>query len=471
MSGDVLVIGAGVGGLVAATYLAEAGAQVTVLEAAAVPGGRFANKVTVGDFTVPEGPHTLTALDPRVVKDLQLTRLGLGFVCRDLPAVVLRDGHSFTLSRDMHATQRGLAAVSEKDAERYPALRREHWALARAMRALWWEDGALAGDHAMLRRLQLTASVVWLESQFESDDLKAAFAFDALQAPPAAAGSALVLAWAAAQEMCGLQGAVALPDGGPAALVEALVAAAQNAGVDIRLQAEVARLELDGEAVRGAVLTSGETVAGRTVLSSLTRKQTLLDLLQPGAIGFAAARRIEHPAEVGEAKLVLALKACPAAFERPARYLMAERLEAAALAYAEARTGKLPSDFCLEAVVLDPGAAPQVLLSVRIRPVPVAPREGWKSASPRLVQAVLKTLEHHVPDLPAAITGLGFVPPPVVDAFQLADLTAPWRARITTPVRGLFLCGTAAEPVAVVSGRAGRIAATMAASHRKEVGA
>jgi phytoene dehydrogenase-like protein len=123
----------------------------------------------------------------------------------------------------------------------------------------------------------------------------------------------------------------------------ALVFAAQTAGVDIRLQAEVARLDLDGEAVRGAVLTSGESVAGRTVLSSLTRKKTLLELLAPGAVGFAAAQRL-HPAEVGEAKLVLALKACPAAFARPARYLIAERLEAAALAYAEARTGKLPSD-------------------------------------------------------------------------------------------------------------------------------
>jgi phytoene dehydrogenase-like protein len=477
MSGDVLILGASVGGLVAATYLAQAGAHVTVLEAAAMPGGRAANKIAVGDYAVPEGPHTFAALDPRVVKELKLTGLGLGFACRDLPAVVLQGGRSLTLSRDAHETQRGLAAVSEKDAERYPVARREQFAFARAMRALWWDDGALAGDkkRATLRRLQLTESIAWLESQFESDDLKAAFAFDTLQAPPAAAGSALVLAWQAAQEMCGLQGAVAVPAGGPATLVNALVFAAQTAGVDIRLQAEVARLDIDGEAVRGAVLTSGESVAGRTVLSSLTRRKTLLELLAPGAVGFAAAQRL-HPAEVGEAKLVLALKVCPAAFARPARYLIAERLEAAALAYAEARTGKLPSDLFLEAVVLDPGTShsgnsQDVLLSVLIRPVPVTPLDGWRTASPHLVQAVLKSLEHHLPDLAATITGLGFVPPQSADAFHLTDMTVSWRARIATPVRGLFLCGAAAEPVPSVSGRAGRIAAAMAASHLREAGA
>jgi phytoene dehydrogenase-like protein len=211
------------------------------------------------------------------------------------------------------------------------------------------------------------------------------------------------------------------------------------------------------------------------VLSSLTRNKTLLDLLPPGAVGFAAAQRL-HPAEVGEAKLVLALKACPAALARPARYLIAERLEAAVLAYSEARDGKLPSDLFLEAVVLDPGTprsddSQDVLLSVLIRPVPVTPQEGWQATSPRLVQAVLKTLEHLLPDLAANVTGHGFVPPQAADAVQLADIAAPWRARIATPVRGLFSCGTAAEPVPLVSGRAGRIAAAMAASHLQEVGA
>ena len=307
-----------------------------------------------------------------------------------------------------------------------------------------------------------------IESTFESDLARAAFAFDALAANPAAPGSALVLAWQAAQEMCGLQGAFATPAGGPAALVDALTAAAAAAGVELRLNAEVARFDLDGDAVCGAVLTSGETIAGRTILSSLTRKKTLLEFLPPGIAGFATARRIEQPAEVGEAKLVLALNVCPSTFAPPARYLIGDKLDNASLAYSEARAGKIPSDLFLETIVLEPDVAPDVLLSVRIRPVPVAPAEGWKVATARVVQTAMRLLEQHAPKLAGAVQGLGFVPPETRDALCLADMASPWAARILTPVKGLYLCGAAAEPVPCVSGRVGRIAAAMAARHLKE---
>jgi phytoene dehydrogenase-like protein len=261
-----------------------------------------------------------------------------------------------------------------------------------------------------------------------------------------------------------LQGAAAVPLGGPAILVDALVAAATAAGADIRFNAEVARLDLDGEAIRGAVLTSGETVEGRTILSCLGRKKTLLDFLPPGAAGFAAARKYAILAEVGEAKLLLALKSCPPVFATAGRYRIGEKIDATALSYAEARAGRIPSDLFLETVVMEPGEPPEIVLSIRIRPVPVSPREGWKMAAAELVPAVVRMLEHLSPGLAASITGIGFVPPAARDALCLADLIEPWQTRIVTPVRGLYLCGAAAEPVPCVSGRAGRIAAAMVAA-------
>jgi phytoene dehydrogenase-like protein len=460
-----LVIGAGVNGLAAAIYLARAGAKVTVLEASDMAGGTCANRVSVGNYAVPAGPHAFAALDPRVLKDLDLTRR-LVFQYRDLPLTLLRHGQTLTFTRDVHETQRALAALSANDAAQYSARRRRYFAFARAMRALWWDDGAVTGSqtHARLRRLQVTSAAARIEEIFESETACAAFAFDALAANPSAPGSALVLAWQAAQEMCGLQGAVAVPLGGPQILVEALVAAATAAGVEIRLNSEVARLDLDGEAIRGAVLASGEAIAGRTILSSLCRRKTLLALLPPGVVGFAAARKYASAPDVGQAKLVLALKSRPPALARPARYVIGERLENTALSYAEARAGRIPSDLFLEAVTIEPGEPPEILLSVRIRPVPMAPPGGWKSAAAELVPAVVRQLEREVPGLAAAITAFGFVPPEMHDALCLADLAQPWRTRIATPVRGLYLCGAAAEPVPCVSGRAGRLAAAMAAA-------
>jgi len=470
MSGDVLVIGAGVGGLVAATYLAKSGAKVTVLEAGAEPGGVCADTVRVGPFAVAAGPMHLTALDPQVIKDLQLTERGLRFAVRDLALIGWREGGELELSRNRRKTERSLAAHSQKDAARYAVFRRELFSFARAMRRVWWENGAAADGKtlAMAQYLQVTSAAALLEARFESEALRAAFAFDALQVSPAAAGSALVLAWAMAQEMCGLQAAAALPAGGPASLVEALVAAAAAAGVVIRCGAKVARLELDGEAVRGAVLDNGETIPALTILSGLTRRRTLVELLPPGAAGFSAACRLSNPVPAGEARIVLALASRPAALARDGRYVVAERLETAVLAYAEAAAGLMPADPALEAVVVDSGSPPQVLLSVTVRPLPVTPVEGWAALSARLIPSVVHTLERHIPGLAAAVTGIGFVPPEPADPLSPADLLAPWPQRLTTPVRGLYLCGAAGEPVPAICGRAGRLAAGLVLAQDKE---
>jgi phytoene dehydrogenase-like protein len=478
---DVLVIGAGPQGLAAAAYLARAGARVSVLEAEPVSGGACANSMSVGDLVVPAGPHSLCALDPRVVKELKLGRHGLKFAARDLALTGLRsEGKPLVLDRNAHAAAHSIAPVSQRDAERFAGFRRDLFVFGRALRAMWWEEGELgeAAQREELRRLAMTSAGAFLDAAFESEAVKAAFAFDAMTGglSPSDAGSSLLFAWRAAQEMCGLQGAVVIPRGGVASLADALVSAAQAAGVEIRTSVPVARLLLSGDAVTGVALASGEEIAARIVLSSLPRRRTLLELAPAGAAGFATARQLRRTPDTAEAKLVLALKSAPgfAASQPSGRFIIAERLESCIAAHAEARAGRLPAELALEAVVptlFDPSLAPgnTHLLSVLVRPLPVSPEEGWLKLAPRLTDAVLAILERHAPGLKGSIVAASVGEPnaPERDALTARHMLAGWRARIATPIGGLFLCGEAAEPAPALSCRAARIAAAIAGAHLK----
>ncbi|MDE2181643.1 MAG: NAD(P)/FAD-dependent oxidoreductase [Alphaproteobacteria bacterium] len=475
---DVAVIGAGPGSLTAAAYLASAGAKVVVLEATDVAGGAGAAPVDVGGLSVPGTPATLHALDPRVVMDLKLTRRGLRFSVRDLPLVALRADDRLMIDRDRHATANSLAQLSHRDATRFDEFRRDLFAAARALRALWWEAGVPpdASTRSNLRRLGMLSAEAMLEAAFETEAVKAACGFDALQAgiSPSSAGSSLLLAWRAAQEMCGLQGAVAIPRGGGPTLASTLLQAASEAGVELRVGTKVASIHVDDDRVRAAVLATGEFVPARVILSNLSRRATLMNLLPPEAAGFAMVTRLRDERTVGEATILMTLNAVPDfAMACPlARFVMVERLDAVVAAHTEARLGRIPTEFALEAVIptaSDPGlAADTTLLCVTVRPLPVAPAGGWPSHVAELFERVVQRLSHHAPRLRSSITGLNVVLPRAdQDRVTAAHIASDWPARLATPVEGLFLCGDAAEPVPAVSCRAGRLAAALASAYLK----
>ncbi len=460
---DAIVVGASIGGLVAAAYLARAGHRVLLLEAEEALGGNRSGF----------GGDALYALDPRLVTDLRLR--DLKFAVRDMPLVALRpDGRPLVLGRDMRAASRAIAVYSPRDAETYRKLRSEVLALARAMRPFWWDgaDAPLpsnASQNLLLARTAATSAMSFL-SAFESDAVKTALAFDA--GVPFEPGSALALVWRAAQEMCGLQGTVATPRGGLGALIDALAAAAQKAGVEIRTNARVSRFLLDGDAVSGVALESGETIASRTILSCLPRRATLLDFVPVARAGFAETQRLMRSVpRTGEASILFLLNAAPefggTHAPQTARFVVVDRSDSYVAASTAVREGQLPDDLLLEVTVptaADPSMAPhgQHIVSVRIPALPLAPSDGWPALTGKLVERVVATLEPHTPYLRTSIVGVDTRMPLEEEPVSNARLMAPYAARVATPIAGLFLCGSSAEPMNAISGRAGRHAAAMA---------
>jgi phytoene dehydrogenase-like protein len=438
---DAIVIGASVNGLAAAALLADAGAQVLLVERSVMP-------------PEPEGP--LYALDPLVVDRLKLARRGLRFKARDLPLAGLAEGAApLILGRNVHSAARALAALGEADAKAWIPFRRDLFAEGRRLRRWWWHahGGGQPADMLGTRkartnfeRLAYSGADAFLRSRFESEALRALLLFDAVAGgfSPSEPGSTLALVWRCAQEMAGLQGAVALPACGT--LVAALARAAR--GVHLRLASPVAAiLERDGQA-GGVTLADGSQIEGRMVLC---------------AISTPATQRLlgdtpQHTARVGEAQLIFRLSQSP---DLPmpfnfGRAVIADTTGGFVDAHEAARGGRLPDSLPLECVATDHQ------LIVTVRPVPITPREGWEALKPLLAARIVRTLAPHAPGFARHITGVTFRLPRMQPKPSLAQLLAPPAARLKTRLPNLLVCGRDAEPVPSISGRAGRMAAVLA---------
>lgn len=502
MNFGAVVIGGSVGGLAAAAYLARAGAHVTLFEARSTLGGRAETAALGNGFQAPLVSHTAYALDARMLRDLKLHKHGLRFAERDMKLVALRPGgRHIVIARDAYAARGELAAHAPADTDSYVRFRRETFALARRLRPLWMSAGADGGvvtpeaaaqslklshrDTRSLQALARTSASAYLDRWFESDALKAALAFDTAEGfSPHEAGSALALLWRGAQESCGLQGAVSQIEKGPGALAQALARAAEAAGVELRTAARVSAIEVEDGRATGVVLDNGDSWRASAILSSLSRRRTLIGLAPAGALALGTTANLldgAGPAS-GAGKLLLALDGLPpfAGIDEDAlrgRLVVAERPESAAEAKGAALAGRLPNELLLEATVpsvADTSLSPdgQHVMSVRIPYLPLLPEKEWAVRRDVLAERVIGTLESFAPGLRNRIVARQLITPGDIAARYGTDaqeaepnvwrLLAPGAARVRTRLAGLYLCGASAEPCSALSGCAGRIAAALA---------
>jgi phytoene dehydrogenase-like protein len=517
---DAIVIGGGHNALVAAAYLARAGQRTLVLERRERLGGAADTAELGPGIRVPALAHTVGRLRPSVQRDLKLGSHGLSLIAPEVRVFAPRpEGGAITLWADVAATAAGLRATSPADADAYPAFDRRVRLLGRFLDELGRSTppdvaspglgDALAGlrlgrsfrglgrsgSRALLRILPMAVADLVAES-FESDGLRAAIAWRGVRygaTGPWSAGTASVLLVDGAGNDGGAAGETVFAKGGPGALTDALAAAARAGGAEIRTGAEVASIVTRDGRATGVVLVGGEELAARAVVSGADPKRTLLDLLDPVALGPSLGWRagnIRTPGVV--AKVNLALRRAPTfpaaeGDERRlrGRILVTPGIDAMERAFDAAKFGRWSEAPILEATIpslsdpslVDGAPTGTQVMSVIAQFAPYSLRDGdWEASREPFGDAVVAALETVAPGIGALVSHRQVLTPvdlearygltgghPMhaeasLDSFYLwRPLLGHGRYRLAVP--GLYLCGSGAHPGGGITGGPGQNAA------------
>src|SRR6202030_3531818 len=122
---DVIIVGGGHNGLVAAFYLAKAGLKPLVLERRAQPGGAAITEEFHPGFRCSTLAHSAGPLRPDIIRDMQLEKHGLRFITPETCVTALSpDGRALSLYQDENKSAQAIAAFSQKDAAKYPEFER-----------------------------------------------------------------------------------------------------------------------------------------------------------------------------------------------------------------------------------------------------------------------------------------------------------------------------------------------------------
>src|SRR6266550_2777039 len=117
---DIIIIGGGHNGLVAACYLAKAGLKTLVLERREIVGGASVTEEIHPGFRCSTLAHSTAPLSPHIAKDLGLERHGLDIIASERRVLSrLREGRELFIYNDTVSKVKLIEMVSAKDVNRY----------------------------------------------------------------------------------------------------------------------------------------------------------------------------------------------------------------------------------------------------------------------------------------------------------------------------------------------------------------
>ncbi len=316
---DAVIIGGGHNGLACACYLAAGGLKVAVFERRGIVGGTAVTEEFHPGFRNSTASYTVSLLNPKVIRDLNLAAHGLSIVERPLANFLpLANGDYLKVGGGLAATQAEVGRFSAKDAAALPAYYAMLDRVAGVLRSLLLETppnvGGGPGDWlrawkvgGRLKRLTLSvrrdlldlftkSAGEVLDRWFESEPIKAAFGFDAIVgnfASPYTPGSAYVLLHHVFGEVNGKRGTWGHAMGGMGSITQAMAKEARARGVEIFAGQPVDRVIVGDGRATGIVLADGREIAARRVVANVNPKLLYLQMIDAAALDGDFRRRIE----------------------------------------------------------------------------------------------------------------------------------------------------------------------------------
>jgi phytoene dehydrogenase-like protein len=522
---DAVVIGGGHNGLVNAAYLAKAGLKVLVLERRHILGGATLTEEIVPGFKFSVFSYVVSLLRPEIIRELELAKHGLEILPLDGTITPLEDDYLWRVN-DHGKTIRELRRWSLSDAEvyeEYGSLMAEMGRFIKPILSIappdpgkitpthWLPLGPLAKAFKDLpKKLQTTfiqlmtmSAADFLDQWFETEPLKATMSASGIIGTfqgPRSPGTAYVLLHHYMGEIDGAFRAWGVPRGGTGSVAYAIANSALSLGVEIRTEAGVDHVKTRDGRATGVVLSSGEEIEADAVMSSLDSRQTFINLLDEDDLDATfrdEVMRFKYRGSSG--KVNLALSGLPELACKPGvgewlrgAISFSPSLDYMERAYDDAKYGRpsaRPYIDCIMPTLVDPTMAPpgKHVMSCFVQYAPYHLEDGqqWDDEKREVFgQNVIDTLEERFPNIRNLIEGSQFVTPKDIEditglsegnifAGELSleqlffNRPVPGWSRYETPVKDLWMCGSATHPGGGIMGAPGMIAAREYLKQRK----
>ena len=523
MQYDVIIIGAGHNGLTTAAYLAKAGRRVLMLERRNVVGGCAVTEDVDSELApgcrVSTASYIASMLRPTIIKDLKLNSYGLRMVACD-PGVqaAFDDGDVVGWWSDESKMRTELARIAPNDVRTFFDTEAELKKLATYLQPFFLEAPPDLGASGFRKFSQawrlyrrfagisraelsgitrfLTGSLgAFLDQRFESDKLKRLILSNSLYGkhggpyqPGTAMGLLFHLLSGGDAEQQSWQGHVI---GGMGAITQAMQAACEDLGVEIRTGTAVAKINVIDGVASGVTLETGAVVEAKLVVSNADPKRTFLKLVEESELNIEFRRdvqniRMDGPA--GKVNFVLSeeprVNGMPDDRTKPQRSLftLIPTLQDAEDNYNTSQRGELPERLWVDCVLAsnaDETLAPEGrhMLTCFVQYLPYSLRSrSWDDEREYLGDRVTDLIGRYAPNVPnSVIARRVFTPPDLEATFGITEgnifhgdisleqmfymRPLPEWTQYRTPLRGLWMCGAGTHPGGGVTGAPGYNAA------------